>query len=75
MFVFFSFFSQTVKEVLSLETERSELYLTTALGKLWIKAGISIPLATSLQTDKKQLDALALSKQRKMKMKKIGRDC
>lgn len=48
--------------------------MPTDLGKLWIKVGISIPLATSLQTGKKQLDALVLSKQRKMKMRKTGKE-
>lgn len=48
--------------------------MPTDLGKLWIKVGISIPLATSLQTGKKQLDALVLSKQRKMKMRKMGKE-
>lgn len=51
-----------------------ELYFTTDLGKLWIKAGISIPLATSLHTGKKQLNALVLSKHRKMKIRNMGKE-
>lgn len=68
------FFLDLKGSISPLRQKGQNSYLTTDSGKLWIKAGISIPLATSLQTDKKQLDALVLSKQGKMKTRKIGKE-